>query len=156
MIHSMTMMDAKFIQIVQKGLHKKAGLIALLQEIQETYGYLSQEAVADLAKELKIPESHVYGVATFYAQFRFEKPGKHKISVCKGTSCFVMGSNGILEHVEEKLGIKSGHTTPDAQYSLDSVYCLGCCAISPVIAIDGKVYGNVTPKEIDKILKKYD
>lgn len=150
------MMDAKFDAIVEKGLQKKAGLIALLQEIQNTYGYISREAIAELAKELKIPESHVYGVATFYAQFRFEKPGRHKISVCKGTSCFVMGSGGLLEQIEEKLGIASGHTTPDARYSLEAVYCLGCCAISPVISVDGKIYGNVTPKEIDKILKKYD
>ena len=152
----MAMMDAKFIQIVQKGLQNKAGLIALLQEIQETYGYISQEAIAELAKELKISESHVYGVATFYAQFRFEEPGRHKISVCKGTSCFVMGSGGLLELLEDKLGITSGHTTIDARYSLEAVYCLGCCAISPVISVDDKVYGNVTPNDIDKILKKYD
>ncbi|HME53747.1 MAG TPA: NADH-quinone oxidoreductase subunit NuoE [Candidatus Lokiarchaeia archaeon] len=150
------MMDAKFDAIVENGLQKKAGLIALLQEIQDTYGYISREAVAELAKKLKISESHIYGVATFYAQFRFEKPGRHKISVCKGTSCFVMGSSRLLELLEEKLDITSGHTTPDARFSLEAVYCLGCCAISPVISVDGKVFGNVTPKEIDKILKKYD
>jgi NADH-quinone oxidoreductase subunit E len=150
------MMDAKFAEIVEKGIQQKSGLITFLQQIQETYGYISREAVAELAKQLKISASHIYGVATFYAQFRFEKPGKHTISVCKGTSCFVMGSSGLLEILEEKLGTESGHTTPDARYSLEAVYCLGCCAISPVIQVDGKVYGNVTPREIDKILKKYD
>ncbi|MHA1731492.1 MAG: NADH-quinone oxidoreductase subunit NuoE [Promethearchaeota archaeon] len=142
-------------KLVKEGWVRGENLISILQEVQGKIGYISEEAVAEMSKQLKVSEHEIYGVATFYSQFRFERPGRHSISVCKGTACFVLGADGILEALEEKLDIRAGHTTEDGEFSLDTVYCLGCCALSPVVSVDGEVHGNVKPKEIGKILDKY-
>jgi len=128
-------------------------LISMLQEIQEMYGYISQEAVEVLAKNLHLPESKIYGVATFYTQFKFKSSGEHMIKVCLGTACHVKGGEEILTTLENTLGIKKGETTENGKFTLERVACVGCCALAPVVVIDEEVHGNMSPS---KILKKVD
>ncbi len=130
-------------------------LISILQEIQEQNGYISQEAVKILAEELNHPESRIYGVATFYTQFKFQKPGEHMIRVCLGTACHVKGAEGLLEVLEHELGISAGGTTPDGKLSLESVVCMGCCAVGPVMVVDEEIYGKMTPEKIRAVVSRY-
>ncbi|OPL13670.1 MAG: hypothetical protein AVO38_03000 [delta proteobacterium ML8_D] len=154
---------SKGIDIMQKTIEKiikfhegeKGSLIPILQDVQREYGYISEEAVAAIAKDVKISEHEIYGVATFYAQFRFTKPGDHLIKVCVGTACHVRGGEQIMEMVEKTLNIKSGETTPDSIFSLERVACMGCCALAPVMVIDNKIYVNVTSPAVDNILSQY-
>ncbi|MGB9597433.1 MAG: NADH-quinone oxidoreductase subunit NuoE [Candidatus Poribacteria bacterium] len=130
-------------------------LIPLLQASQELYGYLSMPVLEKIAQHLHIPLSRVYGVATFYAQFRFKPSGKYVIKVCRGTACHVRGSKGILEAIERELGIKNGDVTPDLKFSLETVACLGTCFLAPVMMINDRYYGKLTTKTIQGILKQY-
>lgn len=130
-------------------------LMPVLQDAQEIYGYLPIEVPQMIAEALKISLSEVYGVATFYSQFSLNPKGKHQISVCLGTACYVKGSNAVLEKIEEKLGIKSGECTPDRKFSIDSCRCVGACGLAPVIMIDDEVYGKITADDVDSILEKY-
>jgi NADH-quinone oxidoreductase subunit E len=107
-----------------------------------------------LSEELKIPPAEVYGVATFYTQFKLSPKGKHVITCCEGTACHVKGGQALLTYLENSLGIKSGETTADEMFSLESVACLGCCAISPVCIIDDKIHGNLTLKKVKKLITK--
>jgi NADH-quinone oxidoreductase subunit E len=136
------------------GLYPKEpeSLIPLLQKIQETLGYLSGEAMEMVASHLGIPGSEVYGVATFYNQFRFHPPGKHPVKVCEGTACHVRGAGIILESWERRLNIKVGQTTPDREFSLDRVACVGCCALAPVTVVGEKVHGCMAPTKVDGLL----
>ena len=131
-------------------------LIPLLQEVQETLGYLPASAMTAVATFLNIPESSVYGVATFYAQFYLTRQGKHKIKVCQGTACHVRGGRRILQTVTRKLGIKPGETTEDYAFSLERVACLGSCALAPAMVVDGEVYGRMTPWKAEKILENLE
>ena len=127
-------------------------LIPLLQFAQEELGYLSPEVMVAIADHLKVPSSHVYGVATFYAQFRFKPLGKNRITVCRGTACHVRGGQKVIDEVTKELGIVDGGTTDDLQFSLETVACIGSCALAPVIVINQKVYGKVTAKRMKQIL----
>jgi NADH-quinone oxidoreductase subunit E len=127
-------------------------LIPLLQKIQETLGFLPREAMEKVAVHLGIPESEVYGVATFYNQFRFNPPGKHPVKVCVGTACHVKGASVILECWERRLNIKVGQTTPDREFSLERVACVGCCALAPVAMVGEKVHGHMAPTKVDGLL----
>jgi len=127
-------------------------LIPLLQKIQETLGFLAREAMEKVAVHLGIPESEVYGVATFYNQFRFNPPGKHPVKVCVGTACHVKGASVILESWERRLNIKVGQTTPDREFSLERVACVGCCALAPVAMVGEKVHGHMAPTKVDGLL----
>jgi NADH-quinone oxidoreductase subunit E len=129
-------------------------LIPLLQDVQEKLGSLSEEAVDRIAGHLDLSANDVFGVATFYAQFRFHAPGKHHVKVCQGTACHVRGSGLIAEAVTRKLGIVPGETTADLEYSLERVACFGSCALAPVVVIDDKVYGRMTPKKTEKIIEE--
>jgi NADH-quinone oxidoreductase subunit E len=131
----------------------RSNLIPLLQEVQEKEGFLSPVAVRAIANHLGLSPNDVFGVATFYAQFRFHPPGKHHIKVCQGTACHVRGSTLIQEALERKLGIRPGETTPDRQYSLERVACFGSCALAPVVVIDDKVHGRQTPKKAEKLIE---
>jgi NADH-quinone oxidoreductase E subunit len=133
----------------------KGSLIPILQSIQEENGFLSPEAVAEVADVLGIHESQIYGVATFYTQFRFLKPGEHQIRVCQGTACHVRGAESLLDFFKSDLGIEPGQTTEDGKFSLERVACLGCCALAPVMVIDGEVYGHLTTAKAEKILTEY-
>ncbi len=141
--------------LIQKFRHHKGTLVSLLQDIQEEYSYLPKEVLEQVAQELEIPLANIYGVATFYAQFRFTPRGKHLIRVCHGTACHVNGAPTISDQVENILGIKNGETTPDGKFSMENVACLGCCSLAPVMMIDDTTYGRLTRKKVEKILKEY-
>lgn len=133
----------------------RSNLIAILQQIQEEYGYLPEEALQDVAIFLCMPLSGVYGVATFYNQFRLTPLGKNVIRVCRGTACHVKNSANILTALETELNILAGGTTRDKLFTLETVACIGACSIAPVISINEEYYGRITVKEIPKIIKKY-
>jgi len=136
----------KAIFLAYKG--KKHELIPILQEVQEKFGFLSKECMLEVSKFTRVPEGNVYGVATFYAQFRFKPIGGKHITVCRGTACHVKGAVRILEEIKRQLSIKEGETTKDLKYSLETVACIGCCGLSPCILINDKIEAKVTPKKI--------
>ena len=130
-------------------------LIPALQAVQEKFGYLPTEAFEEIGELANVSANTAYGVASFYSQFRFVKPGEHMVKVCLGTACHVCGSSRIVDSLERELNIKEGETTEDEKFSLESVRCFGSCALAPVMVVDDEVYGQVTgPKALD-ILKKY-
>lgn len=134
---------------------KRDSLIPLLQEVQEVYGYLPKEAVVEIGKHLKLPASKIYGVATFYNQFRFQPKGKNHVMICRGTACHVKGSLAVLEAIEQDLKIKAGQTSRDGLFSLEVVACMGACGLAPVISINGDFHANVDPQKISEILDIY-
>ncbi len=123
-------------------------LIPVLQKVQEKLGYLPEESMMEIADFLRIPESSVYAVATFYAQFRFTPIGKKHVMICRGTACHVKGAPRLVEEVEKALGIKEGETTEDLEYSLESVACIGACGLAPAAMINKKVEAKLTPKKV--------
>jgi len=129
-----------------------SNLIPILQEIQERNGYLPEEAMQKVAQFLKLPESAVYGVSTFYAQFKLVPSGRKIVRVCRGTACYVRGGARILSEVEKHLGIRAGETTTDLEYSLETIACFGSCALAPVVVIDKTVHGRMTPAKVKQIL----
>jgi NADH-quinone oxidoreductase subunit E len=135
---------------------EKAELIPILQHVQETLGYLPEEAMREIAHFTRVPESTVYGVATFYAQFKFVPVGRNVIKVCRGTGCYVKGAPRLLDEVEKVLGIKDGETTPDLEYTLETVACFGSCALAPVVLFNGKVHGSMTPEKVRDMLRPKD
>ena len=130
-------------------------LMPVLHEAQNIYGYLPAEVQTVIAEELNLPLAEVYGVATFYSQFTLQPKGKHQISVCLGTACYVKGSDKILEAIEKELRISCGECTPDKKFSIESCRCVGACGLAPVMIIDGEVYGKLTAKDVAGILDKY-
>lgn len=141
-------------KILRKYASKRGVLIPILQETQNFYGYLPKSALIRISEVTKIDISQVYGVATFYAQFRFKPVGKHIIRVCHGTACHVSGANRVTEACQEHLGIFDGETTSDRQFTLESVACLGCCSLAPVMMIDQTTYGRLNDREVKKVLEK--
>ncbi len=139
--------------LISKGKYQK-NLIPILQEVQTEYGYLSKENMIRISEYLEISPNEVYGVASFYQQFKFTKPGKHIISVCLGTACFVKGGNILAETVRTKLNIDPGETTEDGLFSFERVACLGCCALAPVVQIDGEVFGQVKPAKLLRLINR--
>jgi len=131
-----------------------SSLIPLLQKTQENFGYLPREALEEISRYLKVPLTRVYGVATFYAQFRFEPLGKYVVRICHGTACHVNGAVNISQAIKEEVGIEEGQTTEDGLITLERVACLGCCSLAPVIMINDKVFGKLTPEKVRKLMKK--
>ena len=131
-------------------------LIAMLQYFQSRNGYISRETVLQIAEYLGLSEAHIYGVASFYTQFRFEKPGDHQVRVCMGTACHVQGGKILSEEIRDIIGIEPGEITPDHMYEFHEVACLGCCAQAPVVEMDGRIHGKVTRKKLQKVLKNYE
>jgi NADH-quinone oxidoreductase subunit E/NADP-reducing hydrogenase subunit HndA len=147
----------KTIQDICQSFDNQAGdLINILHKTQETFGYLPAEVQQVIAKELNISEAKVYGVVTFYAFFTMKPKGKHKISVCMGTACFVRGAEKVVDALKKELSIDVGGITADGKFSLDCLRCVGACGLAPVMSIGDKVYGHVEPKEIKDILTRYD
>ena len=142
----------KLDEILSHHSGKKDELIPILQEVQEQLGYLPSEAMLKVAKFLRLPESAVFGVSTFYAQFKFSPTGKTMVKLCRGTACHVRGATRILEEVEKNLDIKPGETTDDLEYSLETIACFGSCALAPVMVVNNNVYGRMTPSKVTKIL----
>ncbi|MBW1798211.1 MAG: NADH-quinone oxidoreductase subunit NuoE [Deltaproteobacteria bacterium] len=131
---------------------ERGSLIPILQMIQERHAYVPTESIKMVAEHLNIATCEVYGVATFYNQFRFHPPGKHQIKVCLGTACHVKGGDIILENFERKLEIREGETTPDREFSFDRVACVGCCALAPVAVVDETVQGYMAPSKVEGLL----
>ena len=143
-------------EILTQFTKDRANLIPVLQKVQGSEGYLSPEAVTEISDFMGITENDIYSVASFYAQFRFERWGKHTIKVCQGTACHVRGGRQILEAVERELNMQPGHTTTDDyQFTLERVACFGSCALAPVMVVDDDVYGRVTIARARKILDEY-
>jgi NADH-quinone oxidoreductase E subunit len=141
--------------ILQK--HPRAGrdaLIPILQEVQEKQGYLSREAVIRISKHLNLPTTKIFGVATFYNQFRFQPKGKYHFMVCRGTACHVKGSNRVLDMAQKILKLKPGQTSRDRLFSLETVACMGACGLSPVMNLNGEFYAKVTPQRLVQIIQE--
>jgi NADH-quinone oxidoreductase subunit E len=141
--------------LVEKHGGKKKALIAILQDIQAEYCYLPQDSLKLVAELLSIPLIDVIGVATFFRAFSLKPRGRHTCTVCLGTACHVRGGPKILDEFERRLGVKAGETTPDNMFTLETVACLGCCAIGPVVVVDGNYHAQVNIRKVGSILKKY-
>jgi NADH-quinone oxidoreductase subunit E len=142
-------------EILEGLVNKRGNLIPILQQIQAGVGYLPHHAMLEVARFLNIPEIDVYSVVTFYNQFRLIPPGKHSIRVCMGTACHMKGGHITLAAWQRRLKIGPGETTPDREFDLDTVACVGCCAMAPVSVVDHKVEGKVEPTRVDGILLSY-
>lgn len=140
--------------IVEKYRGKEGIAIPLLADVQREIGYVAEEAVDYVGAELGISAAELFGVATFYAMFRFQPQGKHVVRLCRGTACHVQGSGRIAEQLERTLGIKDGETTPDLMFTLQYVACLGCCSLAPVMMVDDEVHGRLTPEKAVSVLEK--
>ncbi|MFW6161903.1 MAG: NADH-quinone oxidoreductase subunit NuoE [Planctomycetota bacterium] len=134
---------------------RRDALIPILQEVQEADGYLSRDAIVRIGRHLGLAASKVYGVATFYNQFRFQPKGRYHVQVCRGTACHVKGSARVLDEIQRTLGVKPGETTRDGLFSLEVVACVGACGLSPVITVNGEYYAGVTPDGVNAILDGY-
>lgn len=138
--------------------HPGAGreaLIPILQEVQDACGYLSREAIVKIGQHLGLSVSKIYGVATFYNQFRFQPLGKYHIQVCRGTACHVKGSYAVLENLKQTLQLEAGQTSRDGLFSIEVVACIGACGLAPVIKINEEFYADMTPAKLDRLIKTY-
>ncbi len=132
---------------------RRDALIPILQEVQDRMGYLSRDAVVKIGEHLKLPASKIYGVATFYNQFRFKPLGKYHIQVCRGTACHVKGSLSVLDAVKQALNLAPGDTSRDGLFSLEVVACLGACGLAPVITVNGEFFAGLSPAKVEKIIR---
>lgn len=139
-------------QIVASYQARSTALIMVLQEVQQEYSYLPREALERISERMDLALSQIYGVATFYKAFSLEPRGRHLVSVCTGTACHVRNSKSILEKLERDLHVERGHTSIDREVTLETVNCVGACALGPVVMIDGKHYGHLTVGEVDKLV----
>jgi len=142
-------------EIVSRYEEQIIGSVGILQDIQKLYNYLPKEALVHMAKRLDVPLSQVYGLATFYKAFSLRPRGKHLISVCMGTACHVRGAPRIADEIQRRLNIKPGQTSRDLQFSLETVNCLGACALGPLMVIDGEYFGKMSARKVEAILKRY-
>jgi NADH-quinone oxidoreductase subunit E len=144
--------QAKTAEILSRHKAARQELIPILQDTQKTFRYLPAAAISEISKFLDTPESTVYGVATFYARFKLNPPGKKIIRVCRGTACHVRGTGKVLAEFEKILEIKAGETTPDREYTLETVACIGACALAPVVTINDEVFAKMTPRKVAELL----
>ncbi len=145
----------EFIDGIRDRRHAESYLIAVLHKTQQLYRYLPREAMDFIADEMNIPTAHIWGVATFYHYFNLEPPGKYTVSVCLGTACYVKGANDVLEALKKELGTEVGSVSEDRLFSLEGARCLGACGLAPVIMIDDKIYGDLTPAKVVEIVRDY-
>jgi len=143
-------------KIVAEYKGEKGALIPILQKVQEKFGYLPRETIAEIGKACRMSESEVFGVASFYAQFYFTPRGKHTVKVCLGTACHVRGGERILDEIKRELDVESGGTTGDGKFSLERVACFGSCALAPVMVVDKNVFGRMTVSKAKDTLVKYE
>jgi len=141
--------------IIERYAGDRSALIAVLEDVQETYRYIPWEVAVRIACQMDIPLSRIYSLVTFYRAFSLTPQARYPISVCMGTACHVKGASRILEKLERDLNIAVGQITPDGNFGLDAVRCLGCCGLAPVVTVGEDLYGKVTLSGLDKILKKY-
>ena len=145
----------EFMGSLKGSLRSGSNLIAILHKAQELYGYLNREIMDEIALTMDIPTAHIWGVATFYHHFKLKKPGRHVISICLGTACYIKGAGEIMEQLKEELKTDIGGVSPDGLFSLEEARCLGACGLAPVMMIDGKIYGSLTRKKVSEILQEY-
>ena len=153
-VRTADMGDGKIDQIIDKYQGDASALIQVLLEIQRENRWLPKEALEKVSEKLEVPLNQIQHVATFYKAFSLVPRGRHGVQICLGTACHVRGGPRILDRVEEVLGIQAGQTTMDMEFTLDTVNCLGCCALGPVMVVDGKYHGKITPTEAEAVLRK--
>ncbi|MGB8951609.1 MAG: NAD(P)H-dependent oxidoreductase subunit E [Candidatus Aminicenantales bacterium] len=142
-------------EILRESGSSQKDLIHILHKVRAKFGYIPPGAISQISKRLRISESEIFGVLTFYRAFSLEPKGRHTVTVCLGTACHVRGGVEIVGEMERKLAIHAGETTPDKKFTLETVNCLGCCAIGPVVVVNGKYYSHVNLKKVDSILEEY-
>ncbi len=142
-------------EVVARYPAQREHLISILQEVQEEYGYLSRESIDRISGYLGLPSSKIFGVATFYNQFRLTAPGRIQVAICRGTACHVKGSLSLLDSLKTLLGIEVGQTTKDGLFSLETVACLGCCSIAPAMMVNGKFFGRLDKKKLEALVEKF-
>jgi NADH-quinone oxidoreductase E subunit len=145
----------KLAEIIEKHQSKKWGLIPLLQEVQEAFGYIPPESIEPIAEALKMPASEVQGVITFYSGFSLKQKGRCVLRVCRGTACHVKGSRSILRYVKKELNLEEGETSEDFQFSLETVACLGACFLAPTMMVNRDYYGKLNPTKVTSVLGQY-
>ena len=146
--------DGRMDEILSSYKGEEGELIPILQKVQTEFGYVPERAIKRIAKFLNIPEVTVFGVTTFYAQFKLVPTGRNVVRVCRGTACHVRGGARILKEVERKLGVKPGESTPDLEYALETVACIGACALAPTMVVNNDTYGQMTTKKVSEIFKR--
>jgi NADH-quinone oxidoreductase subunit E len=148
--------DKQYVRLFSGFKGEEGDLIPLLQRIQERFGYISEEGIKHVSRFLRISENQIFGVASFYSQFRFDEPGRNSIKVCMGTACHVRGGQILCEAVERELDISPGQTTKDKRFDFQRVACLGCCALAPVVQVNDDIYSRMTVVRLKEILDTYE
>ena len=144
----------ELIRFIDEWKNKQGNLIMVLHRVQEHFGYIPREIAFEVADLLNVPVAKIYGVITFYHLFKLTKPGRNQIAVCMGTACYLKGGEDIILELERQLGVGLNKVTPDGEFSVEAVRCIGCCGLAPVMTINGEVFGSVKKAELSKILKK--
>ncbi len=147
--------EQKLLEVTAKYKDMPGNLLPVLQGAQEIYGYLPIEVQKIIARELDVSMTEIYGVASFYSQFKLNPDGEIAIAVCLGTACYVRGSGQIADKVTELVGVAPGETSPDGKYSFEATRCIGACGLAPVVTVNGDVYGRLTPADVEGMIKKY-
>ncbi|MDD5706207.1 MAG: NAD(P)H-dependent oxidoreductase subunit E [Kiritimatiellae bacterium] len=150
-----TKLTPELTRFIEEWKARPGSLVMVLHRVQQTFGYIPRAVAFEIAKQLDQPLARIYGVITFYNFFRLKKPGRNLIQVCLGTACYLRGGDDVLRELEETLGISINSTTPDGEFSIEVVRCLGCCGLAPVMVINGEVYGKVETANLPNILAKY-
>lgn len=152
---SQNIFSAELNEFISAWRNKPGNMIMVLHKVQEEIGYISEEAAAEVARQLNVPLATIWGVVTFYHFFKLNKPGKYNIQVCLGTACYLKGGDIIIEELERVAGLTVGGLTEDGKFSLEAVRCVGCCGLAPVMTIGGEVFGKVTKNQVAGILDKF-
>lgn len=142
-------------EFINEWKDRPGNLIMVLHRVQEHYGYIPRTAAFEVADILDVPLAQVYGVVTFYHFFKLKKPGRNRIAVCMGTACYLKGGEDIIQEFENVLGVGLNAVTPDGEFSMEAVRCIGCCGLAPVLTVNGEVYGNVRKEQVPEIIAKY-
>ena len=148
-------LSQNILEFINEWRDRPGNLIMILHRIQEEYGYVPRALALDLAQELQVPLAKIYGVITFYHYFKLEKPGRNKIAVCMGTACYLKGGEDLVSEIEELLDIGINQVTPDGDFSLEAVRCVGCCGLAPVLMVNDEVYGKVTKAKLPEIIAEH-
>ncbi|UCG29637.1 MAG: NADH-quinone oxidoreductase subunit NuoE [candidate division WOR-3 bacterium] len=146
----------KIENILKQHDHRKERIIQILNDIQKIHNYLPKDVLQYVSRRLKLPLSEIYSIATFYAAFSLKPRGKHLVTVCMGTACHVRGAPAVLNRLEDRLGVTSGSTTQDNQFTLKTVNCLGACALAPIVVVDEEYHGQTSVNKVDRLLKTYE
>ena len=153
--HGTAEQEEALLKVIEKHAGQKGAMMPILQEAQEIYGYLPIEVQKIIADKTGVSLEEIFGIVSFYAQFKLNPDGKYAIAVCLGTACYVKGSGDIIEKISEKLNVPIGSTSPDGKYSIEATRCIGACGLAPVLTVNGEVYGRLTVDDVDGILAKY-